>query len=115
MVLWPVGPSHAQAMPGHKPNSEPKPDPRAQAGPCAQAATKGTSQAQGPSRAQSPSRAQGPSPTQGVSLPKVPSQDQCLQDPPPPGYVLYTGLGEPVSDSSRTYAPKIYQLVCEHL
>ena len=42
-------------------------------------------------------------------------KDQCLQDPPPPGYVLYAGLGDPVSDSSRTYAPKIYQLVCEHL
>ena len=42
-------------------------------------------------------------------------KDQCLRDPPPPGYVLYAGLGEPVSDSSRTYAPKIYQLVCEHL
>ena len=42
-------------------------------------------------------------------------KDQCLQDPPPPGYALYAGLGEPVSDSARTYAPKICMLVCEEL
>ena len=42
-------------------------------------------------------------------------KNQCLKDPPPPGYVLYAGVGEPVSDSARTYAPEIYKLVCEEL
>jgi hypothetical protein len=36
-----------------------------------------------------------------------------LQDPPPPGYTLYTGIGEPVSDSAPVKS-KTFQLVCEH-
>ena len=41
------------------------------------------------------------------------SQDVSLQDPPPPGYELYTGVGEPVSDSLAV-KPKRFQLICEH-
>ena len=47
------------------------------------------------------------------------SVDVCLQEPPPPGYQLYAGVGEPVSDSSLVKGPlqvpgKVFQLVCEH-
>ena len=42
-----------------------------------------------------------------------------MQDPPPPGYQLYAGVEEPVSDSSLVKGPlqvpgKVFQLVCEH-
>ena len=38
-------------------------------------------------------------------------KDKCLVDPPPPGYEVYAGVGEPVSDSSRAYDPRVYLLV----
>jgi len=39
--------------------------------------------------------------------------ETCLQDPPPPGFVLYRGCVEPVSDSSPSqYSPALYVLTC---
>ena len=41
--------------------------------------------------------------------------DWCLQDPPVPGYRLYQGFGEQVSDRLKAYKPKVYILLCKHL
>ena len=46
-------------------------------------------------------------------VPQDSSRDASLQDPPPPGYKLYTGVGEPISDSSSSQK-EVFQLVCEH-
>jgi len=41
------------------------------------------------------------------------SEYLCLEDPPPDGYTLYSGVGEPVSDSSRRIRrPSVYILTC---
>ena len=39
--------------------------------------------------------------------------DMCLQDPPLPGCRLYTGIGDPVSDSPPVRV-KVFVLCCEH-
>jgi len=45
---------------------------------------------------------------------RVLHSDVCVQDPPPPGSILYTGSVEPVSDSSPSeYAPVLYVLTCK--
>ena len=46
-------------------------------------------------------------------VPQDAARDVSLQSPPPPGYKLYTGVGEPVSDSTSTQK-NVFQLVCEH-
>ena len=46
-------------------------------------------------------------------MPQDASRDVSLKDPPPPGYQLYTGAGDPVPESSPV-KNQLFQLVCEH-